>query len=589
MFKNIVNALKSPLDSSTMKENQNISESTNEKKRDPAFKKNSSFCILNNKEKNLQNPCTKKITESRGNKEFSRRKRQVIGSSDEGSQSENSDGSSDNSTNSKSSLACNMYKKAIKDLRHKPKKFKFIDFEKEKSRPALVDEKNYVDNCIIDSDAADDEGEENEEVNEYKGEEKNKIEKEERVGVGYEFSKNNEEIYKEFVDLEEECVEQLMRELESSPMKIFNEKHSTSETELESKPWLKAIPSDLLKSDFKEHSYQEQQIDDGQVLMSESRKPDTKNLSLSPSVDCNSSSPILWNAADKGSGAVDLTVQICNNEIKIPVKKIELTELKIDWLVGEVAKQYPIVESPDYCVTLRTKSNITISESDLLTTVVDETIEFVVTKWKMLPLNERYEKVCLKRNHADIGTELGSYTSFKHSIQPQVAQILKCSPSRRYTLSNLKLSSLSLAPICKAMKYESFIQVLNLSNNYFGDKGIELIVKIFDKCIIEELNLSGCSITSSGVYLFSDSLSKINDLSKNGLQVLNLSKNPITDDAVEAINNIMEQLPNLTVLNLDHCELETLISTKVFTNLIVTQGNNTVNTQTNLDIATTNS
>ncbi|KAK6631504.1 hypothetical protein RUM44_006031 [Polyplax serrata] len=543
MFKGIVKVLKSPLDvdakTRTSAENDFINGRTE-------------ICGMKQKESTLlkkspPNIISSKTTRNKEMLSVRQKKRQARVWSDEGSCSDESD----SSTDLKENVACNMYKKAINNLRHKPKKFKTLECEREKSKRALIDEKNYIENCILDNDEEDNDAENAD------GEDESVTECDKQPSPYYETSQTlHENLDVVFSDFEDDCLDQFMTNMEVPSSPLSNRSEEANENQ---KPSLK----DISGSEMRQTS--------NKADIAECNKVD-KNKSPDTTKNCSSCSSVMTGLQENVSDTIEILVLAVNKDIKISVKKSELTALKVDWLTQEVAKQCPFMTDPDYYLTIKTRTRTTISESDALESLVGEKVEFVVTKWKLFPVWERYEKLCTRRNHIDMTSEVRSIT-FRYAVQPQITEILKsCSTTRRFTLSNLKLSALTLVPVCKAIKYESFVQTLNLSNNYFGDKGLELIVKILDKCMVEELDLSGCNVTSSGIYLLSDSLNYINEMSRNGLQTLNLSRNPITDDSVDAINNLVEKLPNLTMLNLERCELETIISAKTSPGLLIVQG-----------------
>lgn len=483
----------------------------------------------------------KKILENKFIEDFPPCKRLANRRSDEDSQSEESK-ESDDSITSLDKSGCAVYKNTMKRLRHKQKKFKKSVLEKEKSKPALIDARKYIDNCIMDND-----DEEEEEHNSLCDVPTQKLEDENEVN---------------FVQFDgEEYLSRLLQDIETSPL-THNSQNLSVEDECKSKPWLKSLPTDLVQDNFETPK---ERLKENLTLENEEEKftETLKNLTSSNTSD---------KTVENHKKEIAFTVKIFNDEIKVSVKEAEMEQLKVEWLIQEVAKKYSILNNPDYYVFVHTEKGLSIGESNSLIELCNKKIEFSVKKWKLLPLSERYEKVCTKKTHPDITSDV-KYSATRHSLQSQVVEVFKEFPkSRCLTLSNLKLSFLKLIPICKAVKYEPFVQVLNLSNNYFGDKGVEIIVKMFEKVIIAELNLSGCSITSSGIYHLNDALDEVNELSKNGLEVLNLSYNPITDDAAEALSEIVEKLPNLNILNIDHCELETPISNKGSINLVIIQG-----------------
>ena len=534
-FNRVARALQSPLDCDNGKRNSSIIE--NEQKKNNNSNNTASSLI---QRKTCREFSKSKSSEEKNISNMTRRKRRSIIESDEGS----------DSSDDLESKECKLYKEVMNGFRRSSKKYKGSDStQKNNLLPALIDEKDCCENRIVNDDFEDDSGDD--------------LKNDDDCGS----CTSNESLGKNRLEqkYEEKKMEENIARKKNKKIRLDNKKYGEEKT-------IEEKPRENVSLHFDDNWDDDvDEIISNLVIPSTESKNDKKSRNSDIFISLPDPENLILNPSQENSEIQDITYEIFNKKFEINVKKSELNTLNFEWLMQTVKKRYPIIDNPDCYISIKTNEKPLIEESNFLSILEeDEKIEFEVIRWKNFKLDERYVKICTMKNHGDMRTGIKSY-SFKHEVHPEVFEIFKNqSLFRSYDLSNLKLSSISLIPVCKALKYESFIQKLDLSNNDFGDQGIELIIKILQISLIEKLNISGCYVTSLGIHKLNDFLNVANEISLNGLLYLNLSCNPITDDAFNALENIIKKLPNLTEINITNCKLnknlreEDYVTVKIF-------------------------
>lgn len=125
-----------------------------------------------------------------------------------------------------------------------------------------------------------------------------------------------------------------------------------------------------------------------------------------------------------------------------------------------------------------------------------------------------------------------------------------CENTSTFRLKADQMADDELEPLIKTLAYESELQVLHLSGgalNPFGDELNEMLSQLLN---LQELHMSGCDID----HQFLNSIESF----PGQLRVLDLSYNPLGQQSVRKLHELLPPLEYLQTLNLRCCQLKEL-------------------------------
>lgn len=150
--------------------------------------------------------------------------------------------------------------------------------------------------------------------------------------------------------------------------------------------------------------------------------------------------------------------------------------------------------------------------------------------------------------------KLKTYNENVYSFVPECFDEIISELQRTQASSSIQINDVPLdpevgEPLFKAFSHQTFIQFLDLSNNFLQNEGCKLLCKNMSTLKhLKTLNLSGNGI-------FVEGLEHLVKCEFPELDELNLSDNPLGNESVKFFNRMGIVFPSLTKFNISNCDI----------------------------------
>ncbi|XP_037944200.1 tonsoku-like protein [Teleopsis dalmanni] len=280
-------------------------------------------------------------------------------------------------------------------------------------------------------------------------------------------------------------------------------------------------------------------------LMSTSNKRTTEPDSTTTSIHLlisPKSSPIKVQTAPILT-TVSFKVKIEDELLLIPIERKKLNDVNIRWLADEAARRYYNLVGLKPVLRLKTADGFAYEETDSVTVAVEQNmILATVLEWKLSPLPQRYDEMCLQLNK---------------EVNQDVQTVLeRAQSSNLIELNDFWLNSQQTEPLFKAVMHQTNLQVLDLSNNFIQNQGcVQLAKSLPTLKQLKTLNLKCNFITVEGLESILSSADKLENFTE-----LNLSQNPLGNSSLRLLDKFCNSVAGKTLqkLNLSQCNLTSL-------------------------------